>query len=216
MYNSSSDSDKYFTGTKKIESYLRLPSPHEQIGGALYQDEDMPAEENTLPTLNASQPEDYEGSPVSSDQYIDIPLSPEFADLISIKIKRTAFVRQKVRSIKAFSFWPVWVGLEHLQVHMMFLFQEWSLDDHLFRCIFVPKQKAKNHVLLLSALLGAIHEVIAWTMTLFKNYYTKRSPEPDTQAYLKITERHLERGINVGHFGLADTEPLELADVASR
>lgn len=112
-------------------------------------------------------------------------------------------------------------------------FQNWSIDDHLFRCIFVPKERAKNHVLLLSALLGAIHEVIAYTLKIFKNYYTKRSAEPDTQAYLKITEAHLERGkhwrcnlilstvqfllgINVGHFGLDETDPEELADIATR
>ena len=42
-------------------------------------------------------------------------------------------------------------------------------------------------MLLLSALVDAIYEVILYIMTLFKNYYTKRAGGPDSQAYLKIT-----------------------------
>lgn len=97
MYNSNSDSDAYLTATQRLEQYLSLPSVHEQVGkGAVDQDHEM-QEENEYPTLNASEPDDYEGSPIDDNEYIDMPLSPEYADLLSIKIKRVAFVRQKVR-----------------------------------------------------------------------------------------------------------------------
>lgn len=96
MYADSSDSDAYFSATQKIERYLAMPSPHDQEGGALYdQDEEMGAEDASLPVLNASQPDDFEGSPVSSEQYVNIPLPPEFDNVLAVKIKRTAFLRQK-------------------------------------------------------------------------------------------------------------------------
>ena len=108
MSYSSSDSDAYYTASEKAKSYFAEPSAHHQKGGDLYEeDQNMIAEdtlptkdtlptENTLPILNASQPEDHEGSPISSEDYMDIPLSPKFADVLAIKIKRTAFMRQKV------------------------------------------------------------------------------------------------------------------------
>lgn len=68
----------------------------------------------------------------------------------------------------------------------------------MFRVIFVPLEEAKNHVLLLSALLDAIHSVVAYCMKLFRNYYTKRSPHEDTQAFLKVCDKRLERGISIG------------------
>jgi hypothetical protein len=69
--------------------------------------------------------------------------------------------------------------------------------------------------------MAAIQEVIKWTMTLFKNYYIPRElpPHPSpfpTQVYLKICEKNLYRGINVGHFSLNEQDSGELCDTALR
>jgi hypothetical protein len=163
----SSDSENYYTPYELVQQYLRQKSAHTQDGEGAIEDEVLSEGENmsALPILNAEEDDDYEGSPISATSYEQIPLSDDFSDIISIFIKRTSFVRQK----------------------------EWGLSDHLFRVIFVPK-KETNEVILLTSLLGAIHEVIAYCLRRFKNYYTPREKPSDfpTQCYLKITEKHLE------------------------
>ena len=110
-----------------------------------------------LSILNRSGQVDTMGSPFSNDEYESIPLTQEYADLMDIKIKKVSFVRQ----------------------------EKWKLEDQLHRVIFLPK---KGHpVLLLTAMIGAVFQVIQWTLKKFKDYYIPRETEEttETQAYLK-------------------------------
>jgi hypothetical protein len=205
IYSSDSDQkdNKY---DNFIERYLSGPSQHTGQGAAA---EDEPMEtgddEETaaaLPIWNTDDPEDQEGSPVSAKEYIEVPLTdPDYKDLISVKIKRTSFVRQEVSSHSCISFRPptlvqffsayvppvpqLWAKYLKTTVRNMsgcsddFSFQAFRLDDHLFRIIFKPKMKL-NHVLLLTAILGAIKEVIRWSLKVFYNYYIPReTPSPN-------------------------------------
>jgi hypothetical protein len=93
-----------------IERYLAGPSHHVGQGGA--PDDHQPMEEDgeeeeaaaaALPALNIDDPEDFDGSPISNKEYETIPIDGPSKDLITVKIKRTAFVRQKVsRARKCF------------------------------------------------------------------------------------------------------------------
>ena len=105
---SEDSNDIFMSNSAFVERYFEGPSYHraqaQEGGGADIDDDDvqMPGEASgALPILNADDPEDFQGSPISKDQYIDIPLSPEYAKLISVKIKRTSFVRQKVSTFKS-------------------------------------------------------------------------------------------------------------------
>ena len=110
-----------------------------------------------LSILNRSGDVDTMGSPFSGDSYESIPLPEEYAELMDIKIKKVAFVRQ----------------------------EKWKLEDQLHRVIFLPKKG--HPVLLLTAIIGAVFHVIQWTLQKFKEYYLPRENEDttETQAYLK-------------------------------
>lgn len=69
-----------------------------------------------------------------SSNYTSIPLSQEYSDLIDIRIRKTGFIRQEA----------------------------WKVDDHLFSMCIFPK--SKHPVLLLSGLIGAIQQVIEYTL----------------------------------------------------
>jgi hypothetical protein len=115
MDDESSDSDAslYMTATERLEHYLALPQL--QIGGAAaaaaaadQDDEEMPGEEDAEETFDQANPIDYWGAPIP-EKWVDIPLDPEDEKIISIKIKRVAFIRQKVRTL---SVWPKWTLLK--------------------------------------------------------------------------------------------------------
>ena len=102
----SEDSSDVFMSTDAfVERYFSGPSYHgaaalagdgDDFNNVAPMSEDAPEEAGALPALNTDDPHDFQGSPISKDQYIDIPLSAEYAKLVSVKIKRTSFVRQKV------------------------------------------------------------------------------------------------------------------------
>lgn len=117
MYTISSDSDLYTSATRRLEEvdrYLQLER-HEQVGaGAAAAEQQLldmesadDVEVNAIEEgpLNIDDPESFDGAPVPGKEYVNIPLSPPNAKIISILIKKVAFVRQK----------------------------NWSLEDHLFR-----------------------------------------------------------------------------------
>jgi hypothetical protein len=83
----SSDSEAY---GNVFERYLAQPSMHDQGGGG--GDEDV---EMAPPPLNQDSPTDFDGAPIGTD-YLDIPVEEPWKDLISIKIRKTSFVRQEV------------------------------------------------------------------------------------------------------------------------
>jgi hypothetical protein len=113
---------------RMVERYLNRPSEHiqDQEGGGVADVQSAPPDmdEDAAPAhkWNLEDPHDtgkkntttlaekkipnyfLAGAPVGSD-YVQIPLSSEYSDLINIFIKRTSFLRQK----------------------------QFALDDHLFR-----------------------------------------------------------------------------------
>jgi hypothetical protein len=102
IYSSDSDQKDNKYGNF-IEKYLAGPSQHTGQGAAAdYEPMETGDDEETaeaLPIWNTDNPEDHEGSPFSAKQYMTIPLTdPDYKDLISVKIKRTSFVRQQVSS----------------------------------------------------------------------------------------------------------------------
>jgi hypothetical protein len=49
------------------------------------------------PILNKAAPDDFSGAPVKMNEYMKVPLSNQYKDLIRIYIKRTGFIRQQVK-----------------------------------------------------------------------------------------------------------------------
>lgn len=98
----SSDSDAYLTGTQRMQSYLSNPlSRHGQTAGDADDEasaadvEPWPPEEETV-QLDKDHPEDYGDCPIPRDKWADVPLSPQNSAMVSIRIKRVAFIRQEV------------------------------------------------------------------------------------------------------------------------
>jgi hypothetical protein len=154
---------KYFSG---------LPTIHEDEdqagGGDVIADVDpqegassqpVAADSAPLPILNRSGDIDTMGSPFGSDNYVSIPLSPDYAKLLDIKIKKVSFLHQL----------------------------KWNLQDQLLRVIFLPKRG--NPILLLNGLVGAVKQVIEYCLKKFKEYYLPREDEErtETQCYLKAS-----------------------------
>ena len=167
-----------------VEDYFSSsPSPHEQEGAGDDDDEPM-SPHSPPPILNRDNPQDFAGAPIKMNEYMRVPLSAEYNKLIKIYIKRAGM-------------WKNFTMEEHITAFHLpgFVWQkQWALQDHLFRVIFVPREKNANHVLLLTALLGAIQQTISFITSLFKSYYNIRDPFSDDthygpQVYLKITVR---------------------------
>jgi hypothetical protein len=76
-----------------VDRYFSLPSPHHDQGGGGDVADDVEMDDEHL--LNKDSPRDYEGAPIPK-QYMEIPLGPPLDKLVSIKIRRTPFVRQEV------------------------------------------------------------------------------------------------------------------------
>jgi hypothetical protein len=96
----SSDSESYYTPYQMVERYMNQPSQHVQEGEGAREVEGVhhmsDEEDAALPAFNISEPHDYDGSPVSGDQYMKIPLSDQYSDMLSIYIKRTSFISKLV------------------------------------------------------------------------------------------------------------------------
>lgn len=103
---SEDSSDVYLSDEAFVERYFSSPSRHraasqEGEGADFAEDALAPDSEEAaaapLPAFNTDDPLDFQGSPISQNEYMPIPLSPEYESVISARIKRTSFVRQKVR-----------------------------------------------------------------------------------------------------------------------
>jgi hypothetical protein len=118
---------------------------------------DPAADPLPLPILNRSGSVDTMGCPINNLHYESIPLSEDFEQLLDVRVKKVAFVRQK----------------------------KWNLQDQLLRVIFLPKRG--NPILLLRGLVGAVQQVIEFCLRKFKAYYLPREDEErtETQCYLK-------------------------------
>ena len=114
MY-SSEDSDTHMTVAETIEHYLKHPLSRHAGNEASGGDEVWQPQEETV-QLDSNEPEDYGDCPIPNDRWADVPLSPENAAIISIRIKRVAFIRQEA----------------------------WNLEDHLFR--FDSSMRMKKNI----------------------------------------------------------------------
>jgi hypothetical protein len=143
-----SDEEIYMSPYEMVQHYFRQPSGHRlegegegpQAAGHGHVDaEDAGSDVDSVrsdganPEWNVEQPHSFDDSPIKTE-YMKIPLSEEYSSIVSVYIKRSSFLRQK----------------------------NFALEDHLFRVVFVPKNKVKNHVILLTSLLGAVKEVVSW------------------------------------------------------
>jgi hypothetical protein len=95
----STDDELYMDDDEFVERYLQQPSPHRVDAAADGDNVEVELEDleggGGLPILNRDGPMDYEGAPFPNT-YEEIPLPAKFRDIISIQIKKTGFVRQKV------------------------------------------------------------------------------------------------------------------------
>jgi hypothetical protein len=99
----STDEELYMDDDAFVQKYFHQPSPHRVDSSSSDGDDheiaDLEGEgEGGLPILNADGVQDHEGAPYG-DTYQEIPLPEQFRDIISIQIKKTGFVRQKVHEL---------------------------------------------------------------------------------------------------------------------
>jgi hypothetical protein len=160
-----------------------------------------PSAEN-LPDESPESETETENSPFSSRGYSEIPIPEEDAKHIRILIKQTSFKRQR----------------------------KFRLEDHLFNLIIQPIDKDPKKAPLLLGLVGALKNVIEWVLIKLRAHYVDRSRVgqfsltaseeqskelQDRHVMLTISERHLERGLIIGHFGLDAEDPSAVASLAA-